>query len=100
MAEQFADHHLNILRLSILGTDNSDLSTRKRLVWDSQAQLPKELAKLATPACAGVQAGKSDLWLNRSFKGYPDTPVPDVYDLEVGPTGGESGIRGRSVYVS
>ena len=61
MAEQFADHHLNIPRLSTLGTDNSDLFHPQAANKSDQAQLPKELA------CAGVQAGKADFWPNRSL---------------------------------
>jgi Coenzyme F420-dependent N5,N10-methylene tetrahydromethanopterin reductase and related flavin-dependent oxidoreductases len=45
MAEQFADHHLNIPRLSILGTDNSDLFHPQAASKGSQAQLPKEMSK-------------------------------------------------------
>ena len=80
MAEQFADHHLNIPRLSTLGTDNSDLFHPQAASKGSQAQLPKELSK--HPGFAWVfKPGKLTFGLIAPFKGYPDTPIPDVYDL-------------------
>lgn len=80
MVEQFADHHLNIPRLSILGTDNSDLFHPQAASKGSQAQLPKELSK--HPGFARVfKPGKLTFGLIAPFKGYPDTPIPDVYDL-------------------
>ena len=80
MAEEFADHHLNIPRLSILGTDNSDLFHPQAANKSDQAQLPKELSK--HPGFARVfKPGKLTFGLIAPFKGYPDTPIPDVYDL-------------------
>ena len=80
MAEQFADHHLNIPRLSILGTDNSDLFHPQAASKGSQAQLPKEMSK--HPGFARVfKPGKLTFGLIAPFKGYPDTPIPDVFDL-------------------